>query len=162
MTLHFRTIDMETDLQTCLQFRKDSFRVSFAGDISTFHEDEYINHLRQRIRLFPWGYVMVEEDSRVIGQMELFIRDYEGRDIGFVSLYYLIPESRRKGYGRQLTHYAERRFREQGVSEYHLRVSPTNAHALHFYQNQGLVKIKEEEGTHPVWRMSKQLNPPTV
>lgn len=42
---------------------------------------------------------MVEENGRFIGQLELSIRKYEGRNIGYVHLYYLIPEKRGKGIG---------------------------------------------------------------
>ncbi|MCL4522088.1 MAG: hypothetical protein M1415_11035 [Firmicutes bacterium] len=38
MALSFRTIDLEIDLNTCIQFRKDSFRVSFDGKEDGFDE----------------------------------------------------------------------------------------------------------------------------
>ena len=140
-----------------IQFRRDSFRVSFNGKDDGFDENEYIDLLRKRTVQFPWGYVMVEDNGQVIGQMEIFIREYEGRQIGFVSLYYLIPDARGHGQGMQLTNYAEKHFRQNGVSEYHLRVSPTNEHAVRFYEKAGLTKLKQESTNHIVWRMGKTL-----
>ncbi|QQE77844.1 GNAT family N-acetyltransferase [Alicyclobacillus sp. SO9] len=157
MAFSFRTIDLNTDLSTCIQFRKDSFRVSFNGRDNGLDEDEYIDLLKKRTVQFPWGYVMVEDIGQVVGQMEFFIRKYEGRRIGFVSLYYLISDARGQGQGAQLTNYAEARFRQHGVSEYHLRVSPTNEHAVRFYEKAGLAKLKEESFNHVVWRMGKTL-----
>ncbi len=157
MPFSFRTIDLDGDLATCIEFRKDSFRVSFNGREDGFDEAEYAESLAMRTALFPWGYVMVEDQGKITGQMELFTRLYEGRTIGFVSLYYLIPEVRGKGYGWQLSHYAEDCFRHRAIPEYHLRVSPTNIPAVRFYEKCGLQKIKEEQGEHVVWRMGKLL-----
>ncbi len=156
MAFSFRTIDVKSDLSTCIEFRKDSFRVSF-GDEKGFNPNEYVELLTERIARFPWGYVMVEEQGETVGQMEIFTREYEGRLVGFVSLYYLIPPIRGQGKGAQLTHYAERRFREQGVTEYHLRVSPANVRAVRFYEKSGLIKLQEERADHTVWRMGKIL-----
>ena len=74
-----------------------------------------------------------------------------------ISLFCLVPALRGTGYGQQLTQYAEGVFRRHGVSEYHLRVSPTNEPALHFYRKCGLVKIREEQHQHVMWRMGKHI-----
>lgn len=157
MAFSFRTIDLNTDLDTCIGFRRDSFQVSFNGKDVGFDENEYIELLKKRTVQFPWGYVMVEDHGQIVGQMEIFIREYEGRQIGFVSLYYLIPDARGRGQGMQLTNYAEKQFRQNGVSEYHLRVSPTNEQADRFYEKTGLTNLKEESFNYVVWRMRKTL-----
>lgn len=74
----------------------------------------------------------MEEDRKYIGQLELTVREYEGIDIGYVNLYYLIPEMRGKGRGKELHSYAMQFFENNKVSEYHLRVSPSNAAAIKF------------------------------
>ncbi|WP_284469739.1 GNAT family N-acetyltransferase [Peribacillus simplex] len=38
--------------------------------------------------------------------MELQVREYEGTEIGYVNLFYLIPEYRSKGIGKELVRYA--------------------------------------------------------
>ena len=46
----------------------------------------------------PDGQVIVEKDDLPIGQMELQIRDFDGIEIGYVNLYYLIPEVKDLGW----------------------------------------------------------------
>ncbi|TVX78678.1 GNAT family N-acetyltransferase [Peribacillus simplex] len=113
--------------------------------------------MKERVRKFPDGQVIIEKDQEPIGQMELQIREYEGTEIGYVNLFYLIPEHRSKGLGKELVRYAERFFRQFNVSEYHLRVSPDNQRAIRLYTNTGMMKISEENEKYPVWRMSKSL-----
>ncbi|MGG1657512.1 MULTISPECIES: GNAT family N-acetyltransferase [Geobacillus] len=87
---------------------------------------------------------MVEENGRFIGQLELSIRKYEGRNIGYVHLYYLIPEKRGKGIGQELHNYAKNFFRNNKVTEYHLRVSPNNTQSMKFYKKNGMEELCSE------------------
>jgi RimJ/RimL family protein N-acetyltransferase len=141
--LRFKTIDIEKHCDEVVRFRKDSFLVSF-GDISDFNEAEYLNWLKDKLIEFPEGFVMVEENGRFIGQLELSIRKYEGRNIGYVHLYYLIPEKRGKGIGQELHNYAINFFRNNKVTEYHLRVSPNNTQAMKFYKKNGMEELGSE------------------
>jgi GNAT superfamily N-acetyltransferase len=72
---------------------------------------------------------MVEKDNRLIGQLELTIKKYEDRKIGYVNLYYLVPDFRGIGIGKELQKYASSFFKSQNHNEFHLRVSPTNTSA---------------------------------
>nr|WP_279326035.1 GNAT family protein [Bacillus sp. FJAT-47783] len=73
-----------------------------------------------------------------IGQLELSIREYNDTNIGYVHLYYLIPEKRGKQIGNELHNYAMNFFQKQNVSEYHLRVSPQN---IKFYLKNGMQEV---------------------
>ncbi|MGM0885975.1 MAG: GNAT family N-acetyltransferase [Bacillota bacterium] len=153
----FRTIDMDKDKDLIIKFRKDSFVVSFGTDAGFGDENAYLQRMEERVRNFPDGQVILEKGQEPIGQMELQIREYEGTEIGYVNLFYLIPEYRSKGLGKELVRYAENFFRKFNVSEYHLRVSPDNQRAIRLYTNSGMIKIKEENEKNPVWRMRKSL-----
>ncbi|MFS0765809.1 GNAT family N-acetyltransferase [Peribacillus phoenicis] len=153
----FRTIDTDKDKDTIVKFRKDSFVVSFGTEAGFGDENTYLQRMEERVRKFPGGQVIIENDQVPIGQMELRIREYEGTEIGYVDLFYLIPEYRSKGLGKELVRYAENFFRQFNVSEYHLRVSPDNQRAIRLYTNSGMMKIREESQKHLVWRMSKSL-----
>ena len=157
MKLIFRTIDTDKDKDIIVKFRKDSFVVSFGSKDGFGDENTYLQRMKEWIRKFPDGQVIIEKDQEPIGQMELQIREYEGTEIGYVNLFYLIPEYRSKGLGKELVRYAENFFRQFNVSEYHLRVSPDNQRAIRLYTNSGMVKIREENEKYPVWRMSKSL-----
>lgn len=142
--LSFITIDINDDREKVIEFRKDSFLISF-GEISGFGDErEYLNWLEEKISNYPDGFVMVKKGDNVVGQLELTIRQYEDREIGYVNLYYLIPESRCRGMGKQLHQYALNFFKNHNVNEYHLRVSPTNTNALKFYKKLGMEEIGPE------------------
>lgn len=143
--LNFNPINIEKNREEIIQFRKDSFEVSF-GDTSNFDVDVYINWLKDKSSSFPKGFVLVEENEKSIGQLELSIREYEGQTIGYVHLYYLIPKQRGNGKGKELHNYAKQFFKTHNVSDYHLRVSPTNTQAIRFYKNNGMIKLKPEMG----------------
>ncbi|WP_017187636.1 GNAT family N-acetyltransferase [Alkalibacillus haloalkaliphilus] len=120
-----------------IRFRRDSYLVSF-GTNQYLDVDEYLQFLREKITKHPDGFVLVEEEEEVIGQIELSIREYNGREIGYVHLYYLIPSKRGKGYGIVLQNYARDFFQKHQVSEFHLRVSPSNKQARAFYKKLGM------------------------
>lgn len=142
--MHFEEIDIKKHRDTVVGFRKDSFKVSF-GDTSGFgEEEEYLGWLDEKSRDFPKGFVLVEEDGKYIGQLELTISEYEGNDIGYVNLYYLIPEMRGLGKGNELHNHAKQFFENNKVSEYHLRVSPSNTAAIKFYRKIGMQEVGPE------------------
>ncbi|MCP8968955.1 GNAT family N-acetyltransferase [Ectobacillus ponti] len=155
--MRFKTIDVKRDRGLIVQFRRDSYVVSFGSDEAFGDEDAYVKRIEERARRFPKGQVLVEEAGDTIGQLELQIVEYEGREIGYVNLYYLVPAYRGRGVGKQLVEYAERFFRKHRVQEYHLRVASTNERAIRFYIKHGMTKLKEEASDNPVWRMQKQL-----
>ncbi|MGM8215414.1 GNAT family N-acetyltransferase [Bacillaceae bacterium W0354] len=141
--MNFEEINTEKHRDTVVKFRKDSFYVSF-GNTTGFGEEEYLRWLNEKIRNHPKGFVLVEEDGNYIGQLELTIREYEGNDIGYVNLYYLVPEMRGQGKGQELHNYAKQFFKENKVSEYHLRVSSSNTTAIKFYCKIGMEKVGPE------------------
>lgn len=143
--MQFKQIDIEKDQKDIVKFRTDSFRVSF-GDDSNFDETEYLAWLKEKIKAFPEGFVLVEKDGKHIGQLELSIREYEGKKIGYVHLYYLIPHMRGKEKGKALHHYARQFFEGHHVDEFHLRVAPSNASALAFYRKLGMKEAGLEVG----------------
>lgn len=155
--MYFRTINVEKDQDLIIKFRKDSYVVSFGTEEGFGDEIAYINRIKERVNKFPDGQVIIEEENLPIGQMELQIREYCGTGIGYVNLYYLIPEYRSKGLGMELIRYAENFFRKANVSEYHLRVSPDNQRAIRLYIKSGMEKVCEENEKYLVWRMRKVL-----
>ncbi len=155
--LYFKSINIDIHQNEVVQFRKDSFAVSF-GDVSGFgDEKQYLYWLEEKIKEYPEGFVMVEQDNKLIGQLELSIKKYEGKNIGYVNLYYLVPECRGKGIGKELHRYALKFFEIYNINEFHLRVSSTNTFALKFYQKLGMEEIGPElDGK--VLRMKGVLN----
>jgi RimJ/RimL family protein N-acetyltransferase len=141
---YFEEIDIKKHRDIVIKFRKDSFKVSFGNTSGFGEEEEYLRWLEEKKRKFPEGFVLVKEDGKYIGQLELTIREYEGNDIGYVNLYYLIPEMRGQGKGKELHHFAKQFFKNNNVSEYHLRVSPSNTTAIKFYREIGMEEVGPE------------------
>ncbi|WP_370645968.1 GNAT family N-acetyltransferase [Sporolactobacillus sp. STSJ-5] len=149
--LRFETLDVEKYKKQLLAFRQDSFVISFGTD-RDFHPSEYLAWLQKKVSHFPNGFVLAFDQDQPVGQLELSIRKYEGKRIGYVHLFYLIAEKRGYGLGHELQQYAMRFFKKNGVSEYHLRVSPTNSRAKAFYKKNGM-KLLKNECDGKVWRM---------
>lgn len=142
--MQFEKINLEHDRETVIKFRKDSFQVSFGNTAGFGDEVAYLNWLAEKIAIFPEGFVLVKKSGKDIGQLELTIREYEGRKIGYVNLYYLISNERGSGKGKKLHHYAVDFFEKNGVNEYHLRVAPENHAAIKFYKKIGMEEIGPE------------------
>ncbi len=141
--LSFMPIDADKHSEIILDFRRDSFVFSF-GEITSFDEGKYIEWLIENLQSYPQGSVLVSENGKWIGQLELSIKDFNEMRIGYIHLYYLIPEKRGMGIGKELYQYAVNFFREYGVTEYHLRVSVTNKSAMKFYQKLGMEELGPE------------------
>lgn len=151
--MNFRTIDIEKDKDLLIKFRKDTHYISF-GTLEGFDEKSYIDRMIERVNKFPKGQLIIEDKGKPVGQIGLLIEEYNGIDIGYVNLYYLTPEYRNKGLGKELIRYTEEFFRRFNVYEYHLRVSPKNEKAIKFYRRSGMIKLKEEKGKY---RMRKYI-----
>ncbi|KXZ18419.1 GNAT family N-acetyltransferase [Bacillus nakamurai] len=135
--MYFQRINLNKHEETAVSFWKDSFIASF-GTADGFNREEYLSWLSGQIQRFPDGFVMAYHMQQPIGQLELSIKTYQHKEIGYVHLYYIIPQERGRGYGSKLDAYAQDFFRTYGVTEYHLRVSPSNKGALTFYRKQNM------------------------
>ncbi|QKE72033.1 GNAT family N-acetyltransferase [Arthrobacter citreus] len=142
--MEFVPIDISIHKDYVIPFRRDSFIVSFGTDKDFGDENKYLNWLQQQSSQNPKGFVLVVENDIPIGQLELTVKEYGGKVIGYVNLYYLIPEKRGEGLGSLLHTYTINFFENNNVSEYHLRVSPTNKQAIAFYKKNGMKQIKTE------------------
>ncbi|MFB7142827.1 GNAT family N-acetyltransferase [Gottfriedia sp. NPDC056225] len=142
--MEFVPIDISIHKDNVIPFRRDSFIVSFGTDKDFGDENKYLNWLQQQSSQNPKGFVLVVENDIPIGQLELTVKEYRGKVIGYVNLYYLIPEKRGEGLGSLLHTYTINFFENNNVNEYHLRVSPTNKQAIAFYKKNGMKQIKTE------------------
>lgn len=155
----FRNIDLSKDTETIINFRRDSYVISFGDDNLFGDKNSYLKKIENRLVKFPGGIVIVEDDGIPVGQIELQIKTFENQNIGYVNLFYLISEYRGKGYGAKLIEYAEQFFQENNIYVYQLRVSQTNKRAISFYNKNGfdLLRVEEEE-TVPRFKMQKLLS----
>jgi ribosomal protein S18 acetylase RimI-like enzyme len=75
--------------------------------------------------------------------------------VGYVNLFYLIPEFRGRGFGRQLDRYAANFFNQLGCQSARLSVSLTNQVAMRFYLRQGWIDLGQREDAPEVHYLEK-------
>jgi ribosomal protein S18 acetylase RimI-like enzyme len=157
--LAFRTIDLGLHAAVCVTFRRDSFVCSFGVD-NFFVEAgpdgrDYLDRLEPRIAKFPDGYVHLWLDDKIIGQMEMQIRD-EPR-IGYVNLFYLVEEMRGVGLGSELQDYAMQFCARRDRQTAQLSMSPTNARAVAYYRKHGWRDLGPRPGHEHVHLMQRDV-----
>jgi GNAT superfamily N-acetyltransferase len=154
-TLQFATIDLARHKDLCIEFRRDSYIVSF-GDDRIFNEENgadgsgYIEWLSERIARFPEGHVHVWRGEDIIGQLEIIVSPSSG----YVNLFYLVAKERGLGHGRTLHEYTVGLFQRHRVRVAGLSVSPTNGRALRYYARNGWRDLGPRAGAPHVHDMA--------
>lgn len=158
-SLEFKPINIEQYQDLCIRFRADSFIYSF-GSADRFYEedgrgaDRYLDWLRHRIIEIPNSCVHVWQGEQIIGQIEMRRWKLDPK-VGYVNLFYLIPEFRGLGLGQQLDQHAANFFNQLGCQSACLSVSPTNLIAMRFYLRQGWVDLGQREDAPEVHDLKK-------
>jgi ribosomal protein S18 acetylase RimI-like enzyme len=156
----FKPIDLEQHAPWCIRFRGDSLFCSF-GSTDLFYEGEeegserYLAWLRQRMEIIPNSCVHLWEDEQIIGQIEMK-KSYDDPRVGYINLFYLIPEYRGRGLGNLLDEYAANFFKQLGCTAARLSVTQTNLRAMKFYSKQGWQDVGPRDGNPGVHYMEKQ------
>ncbi len=160
--LVFREIDLGRDAELCVQFRADSYACG-DGTADRFFAragpggHDYLARLSKYMQDLPGSCVHAWIGEQIVGQIEM-VRDPNDPSVGKVNLFYLRPDHRGRGVGRQLERYALDFFRALGFGGAWLRVSPTNTRALAFYKKHGWVDVGRDDGVPEMCVMRKQLS----
>jgi RimJ/RimL family protein N-acetyltransferase len=138
--LRLAPIDLARDAATCIDFRRDSYFESFGtheGCDAEMGADGsiYLEKLARRMAQVPEGNSHLWHGDRIIGQTEMRLADEPG--LGYVNLFYLLPEWRRRGFGPFLHEHAVAVFAARGLRGIRLSVSRTNENAIRFYRRLG-------------------------
>ena len=95
---------------------------------------------RQFLSLPAFGRVwLLYESAALVGYIILtigFSFEFHGHD-AFVDELYIVPEHRRRGYGRQALAFLEQKAREMGVTAVHLEADHGNDPAIELYRRSG-------------------------
>jgi len=142
--LRIEPIDLSRHSATCVEFRRDSFHASF-GTLDGCDEEMgadgaiYLAKLRKRMAEVPEGNSHVWLGDRIVGQTEMRLADEP--NMGYVNLFYLLPEWRKHGLGWRLHEHAVDVFSARGMRGIRLSVSRTNERALAFYRRVGWRRV---------------------
>ncbi|WP_158290425.1 GNAT family N-acetyltransferase [Halobacillus salinus] len=148
-----RDIQFERDKETILQFRKDIEEVITGSKVNDYDYAAYLGRMERRIEQSNGGQVFIIRENRVIGQIGCEWRE----GAGYVNIFYILPEFRGQGYGREMIDWAENFFLHHGTYTYHLRVATSNERAYRLYRKSGMYPVRKE-GRNYV--MQKSLNFP--
>ncbi|WP_027964113.1 GNAT family N-acetyltransferase [Halalkalibacillus halophilus] len=155
--MNIELIEPEKHYDIITSFRKDSFEVSFGNDES-FDPEDYVKWVDLKSKEFPEGFVLFFQHGEPVGQVEMTIKTYREKLIGYIHLFYIIPRLRGEGLGDQLYQYALRYFNSKGVSEFHLRVAPSNLRARAFYKKLKMEEIGYEQEGKVIRMKGKIIN----
>jgi ribosomal protein S18 acetylase RimI-like enzyme len=142
--LRLSPIELPRDGESCIAFRRDSYFESFGtreGMDAEMGADGgfYLEKLRARMAEIPEGNCHLWHGDRIIGQTEM--RTSEDPKMGYVNLFYLVPEWRQRGLGRLLHDHAVEVFTARGKRGLRLSVSRSNARAIAFYRRLGWKRV---------------------
>lgn len=134
-------MDLPRDAETCVRFRRDAYVATFGtregmDDELGADNSRYLEYLRERISELPAGNAHVWSGDRIVGQAEMRLVE-EDAALGYVNLFYVVPELRRQGLGRLLHRHAVSVFSGLGKRAIRLSVAARNAEALAFYRRLG-------------------------
>jgi ribosomal protein S18 acetylase RimI-like enzyme len=135
------SIRIDRDAETCIRFRRDAYVASFGSPEGIEDEmglagEAYLARLRARIGQVPEGNAHLWSGERIIGQTEMRLVEGEPA-VGYVNLFYVLPEFRGLGLGRMLHDHASSVFRALARDTMRLSVSRANAAAIAFYRKLG-------------------------
>ena len=117
------------------------------GDLEGFTEEPYWNAALCHLRQDPRSVLKLLDGDRLVGLVDLDPLRCREDGAGWLSLLYLTPEYRNRGYGIQALARAIVHFRALGRSGLRLLVAEENAHARHFYEREGFCANAWEEGS---------------
>lgn len=145
--ISFQRVNLDESMDLCVQFREDSFEVSFPGDETWkkhWDKEDYRRWIVEYAAKFPDGVLHAIYDGEIIGQLEFSYAD----DTGHVNLSYLKPAVRGRGFGGALQEQVVSTLQSKGCCAATLRVSPTNERAIKFYAKHGWIDLGPDQ-KHP-------------
>ncbi|MDR2360594.1 MAG: GNAT family N-acetyltransferase [Oscillospiraceae bacterium] len=118
---------------------RETSRLTYGTVLSdTQLEGEYARSLKYA-KTDPHLSVIALLDGKPVGICQLEVREY-GEKYGWVHFYYIAPEERGKGYGKQLVEYSAKYFRKLGLAQMFLKVGIPNVNAEMFYKRVGFMR----------------------
>jgi probable phosphoglycerate mutase len=146
-TLRHRPLDPRTERDYYCACYRDAWLAAH-GDLRGFYPEPYWKAAREHLRLDPESVLVLLDGDKPVGLVDLDPLRASEEGCGWLSLLYLIPEYRGKGYGIQALGRAVVGFRTQGRRALRLLAAEDNAAACAFYRREGFSCVGEEEGSH--------------
>jgi probable phosphoglycerate mutase len=145
--LRFVPIDIESEEEAELYRRcyANAWKEAHGSD-KGFVPNLYLSSARTHVKEAPQALVKVMSGDHFAGIIELDPERGKRDRRGWISLFYLAPEYRGKGFGVQLLGYSAAYFARAGRKAVRLHAAVTNTRAIRFYRLQGFREIGIEPG----------------
>ncbi|MCB9027096.1 MAG: GNAT family N-acetyltransferase [Bdellovibrionaceae bacterium] len=131
------------NMSESFQFLLDTFQISFGDDKSKWPNDlgnysfeKFNEAIIKILKNDPEAIFSVWDGNRLIGQIELKT-SWKESNCGYVSLFYLLPEYRKRGVGILMEKYSMSVFKKKGLLKARLTVSELNLSGIKFYEKNG-------------------------
>ena len=127
-------------------FQPEQATVDRVGRMNVLLGELYARSAARHAQEHPGSVVRVLSGDRVVGLVELDPGRDEQSGCGWISLLYMLPEYRGRGWAIQLLGYAFWFYENHDRAAVRLHVSENNARAITFYQRSGFVQIGRDPG----------------
>jgi probable phosphoglycerate mutase len=144
-TLRHEPLDPRADRVYYTDCYRDAWLAAH-GNLDGYRSEPYWQAACGHMRQDPESVLRILDGDRPVGLVDL--DPLRGRDEGYgwLSLLYLRPEYRGKGYGIQALARAIVHFRERGRDRLRLMVAEENTAARRFYEREGFRELGREDG----------------
>lgn len=141
LSIEFKRADLNEDMASCIEFRRDSFQINYGAEKSFDTEmgvggESYARGLLVFQDEFPYGVTHVWRDNIIVGQIEFHI-DKLFTDKAYIPMFYLIPSQRGSGIGSMMHDYLIQALRDSGCNGARIPVSSSNERGVAFYKKHG-------------------------
>ena len=143
--LRYKPLHFPRDEAFYLQCYRDAWRNVHDTD-EGFVPELYARSAARHAQEHPGSVVRVLSGDRVVGLVELDPGRDEQSGCGWISLLYMLPEYRGRGWAIQLLGYAFWFYENHDRTAVRLHVSENNTRAITFYQRSGFVQIGRDPG----------------
>lgn len=144
-TLRHEALDPRKDREFYCACYRDAWLAAH-GNLDGYWADPYWSAACAHLQADGESVLRLLDGDRPVGLVDLDPLRGRNESYGWLSLLYLLPEYRNKGYGIQALARAIVHFREQGKQSLRLVVAEENAAARHFYEREGFKLRTREEG----------------
>lgn len=123
------------DLETLVNFKKESVRISFPG--KAYNLDLYRRSLLKAAEREPGTIKVAEEANRIVGYVWFCIKNSATGPHGVINHTFVRPDCRGRGISLKLMKVAEAWFRSKGINRIELQVSNSNLPSLRMCRKLG-------------------------
>jgi len=154
--LLFEPLRLECEGELYVQCYRDAWMQSHASD-GGFMPELCLSHAEEHSEYMPEALMKVTLGGEFAGVIELDPENGRDIDVGWITLCYLRPEYRGKGFAAQLLGHAVSVYRRLGRKSLRLHVSARNEQAIGFYESYGFQKIGSDNGVYSVTYLMEKI-----